>query len=581
MGVAAMFFSVMFAVIILVLMNSLYYEINTAGLKNTAKTLMEVIGRDHVAGFFNASDPTQIVLPLKSSDAYRLTLIDSSGYVIWDSHVTERLVNHIDREEVRAALEGREAGSRRDSASTGMKQIYYALPVFDGGGTAGVFRLSSNLPDFKTRLSPVIIPFLLFTALMVVSVFLAVLVFSRSLSRSINRLVKITQEGASLLEGEEKVSAEYKSLENAVKAMTAELNYRLKQAVAEGSRFEAVLNGMSEAVFAADAALSLRLVSPRARELFTLGSLDITGVSLLKATRSAELEDAAKEALAKNETLETDLVLRTGAAERYFQVFASPLSGESRGVVLVLQEITRIVKLENIRKDFVATVSHELRTPIQLIKGFSETLIDALRGSEKAGREQSVHFAEIISKNAGVMENLTNDLLALAGIEGSSALAREPEELKVAPLVKEAVSSVEQRAKKKEIEIAVDCPEDLSAKLHGSFVVQALINLIDNAVKYSPNKSKISVTVYQDTAAEGGGTLVLEVKDRGIGIPNEHLQRVFERFYRVDRARSREDGSTGLGLSIVKHIALLHNGKTEVISRLGEGSTFRLRLPLS
>lgn len=599
MGAAALSFSVIFVIIILVLMNSLYYEINTAGLKNTAKALIEVIGKDHVAKIFNTDDAPidinlDINLPVKAFDSYRLTLIEPSGYVLWDSYVTERLVNHIDREEVIAAIEGREASSRRDSSSTGMKQIYYAIPVFDGDKVLGVFRLSSVVPDFKTRISPVVFPFLIFTILMIAAVFLAILLFTRSLSYSINRLVHIAQEGTSLLSGreaEEKVSAEYKSLENAIRAMTVELNYRLNQAVAESGRLEAILNGMSEAVFAMDSGLRLSLVNPRARELFNLENRDISVMSLLEATRSSELEDAAKDALAKNTTLEIELVLRTGA-ERHFQVFASPLftpdhskrlagtqSADSYGVVLVLQEITRIVKLEKIRKDFVANVSHELRTPIQLIKGFSETLHDIFSGSEKEKDKQIIHFIDIINKNAGVMENLTNDLLVLADLENNSGLAREMAELKIAPLIEEAVLSIEQKAKRKEIEIITDCPENLSAKILGSFIIQALINLIDNGIKYSSSKSKIWVKAYQDSKS-GGSDLVLEVKDKGIGISGEHLERIFERFYRVDRARSREAGGTGLGLSIVRHIALLHNGKTEVESRIGEGSVFRIKIPL-
>jgi two-component system phosphate regulon sensor histidine kinase PhoR len=580
MGAAALIFSVVFVIVILLLMNSLYYEINTSGLKNTAVTLMEVMGKDNITQILKSNVPHEVNLPLKTSAPYRLTLIAPSGYVVWDSLVTEGLANHIDREEVRAALDGKESGSRRDSVSTGMKQIYYALPVYDSGGVAGVFRLSLIVPDFKTRISPVIFPFIIFVILMVASVFLAVFAFSRSLSYSINRLVLFTQEGTSLLsgrEGEKKVSAEYKSLENAIRAMTIELNYQLNQAVAESNRLEAILNGMSEAVFAMNSGLRLHLVNPRARELFNLGSRDISEMSLLEATRSAELEDAAKKAITKKAALETELVFRSGV-ERHFQVFVSPLSdaqnGESRGVVLVLQEVTRIVKLEKIRKDFVANVSHELRTPIQLIKGFSETLQDTFASSEKEKDKQIIHFIDIINKNAGVMENLTNDLLILADLENNSSLIREKEELKIAALIDEVVSSIEHKAKRKEIEVIVNCNENLTANILGSFIVQALINLTDNGIKYSPNKSKIWVNAYQEK-----NDIVLEVKDKGIGISGEHLEHIFERFYRVDRARSREAGGTGLGLSIVRHIALLHNGKTEVESRTNEGSTFRIRIP--
>jgi two-component system phosphate regulon sensor histidine kinase PhoR len=302
-------------------------------------------------------------------------------------------------------------------------------------------------------------------------------------------------------------------------------------------------------------------------------------MSLLEATRSTELEETAKKALCAGSPLETELTFHTGA-EQCFQVFAAPLSGTSgvrfSGVVIVLQEITRLVKLERVRKDFVANVSHELRTPIQLIKGFSETLLDVVSEDEKRSRKQIIHFTEIIRKNAGIMENLTNDLLILADLENNESFARDTEVLSVAPLIEEAVSSVEPQAKRKQIEIITSCHDGLKANLYGTLIIQALINLIDNGIKYSPPKSKLWVSAYQENTE-----LLLEVKDKGIGIPAEHLERIFERFYRIDRARSRDAGGTGLGLSIVRHIAILHKGKAEAESHAGEGSTFRIRIPVN
>jgi len=160
-------------------------------------------------------------------------------------------------------------------------------------------------------------------------------------------------------------------------------------------------------------------------------------------------------------------------------------------------------------------------------------------------------------------------------LEDNTINNREMEELEIAPLINEAVSSMESQAKKKQIEIIADCKEDLSARIYGSFIIQALINLIENGIKYSQEKSKIWVNAFKEN-----NELIFEVRDKGIGIPTEHLERIFERFYRVDKARSREAGGTGLGLSIVRHIALLHKGKAEVESRAGEGSTFRIRIPI-
>jgi two-component system phosphate regulon sensor histidine kinase PhoR len=174
------------------------------------------------------------------------------------------------------------------------------------------------------------------------------------------------------------------------------------------------------------------------------------------------------------------------------------------------------------------------------------------------------------------MENLTDDLLILADLENGTSNVREPEELTIVSLIDEAVSSVETQAKRKQIEIDINCSDKLKANLYGSFILQALINLIDNAIKYSQAKSKVWVKAYSE-----GEELFLEVRDKGIGIPAEQQERIFERFYRVDRSRSREAGGTGLGLSIVRHIALLHRGIAEVESRAGEGSIFRIKVPLN
>ena len=584
LGFSALGFFAVLVVSILVFMNSLYYEVNSTGLKNTAQTLQAVIGNDRITELFTAGENEhsgEIVLPFDAGSAYRLTLIAPSGDVLWDSHVTDRLVNHIDRNEIQAALEGRESSTRRNSISTGMNLLYYALPVFNRGDVIGVFRLSLSIPGFGTRISSVLFPFIIFSLLVALAVIWAIVTFYRSLSTSLGKLVTIAQAGTPLLSGpeaEEPIAPEFRSLEKTLKAFVFELNYKLEQARAEGSRLEAILNGMSEALFAMDSDLILHLVNPRARELFNLGNGNVSGISLLEATRSAELTDAAKKALVSDTPLETDLTVHTGV-EKFFQVYISPLSGKKNGVVIVLQDVTRLVKLERIRKDFVANVSHELRTPIQLIKGFAETLLDTVSEQKNDDTKQIIHFTEIIQKNAGIMENLTNDLLILADLENNAGNGRSKEALYAASIIDEAVSSVEMQAERKQIEIKTDCPQDLKAVVYGSLIIQALINLIDNGIKYSPPKSKLWINAYTDITIDNE-ELVFEVCDTGIGISAEHQERIFERFYRVDRSRSREAGGTGLGLSIVRHIALLHKGKAEVESRAGEGSVFRIRIPI-
>jgi two-component system phosphate regulon sensor histidine kinase PhoR len=311
-------------------------------------------------------------------------------------------------------------------------------------------------------------------------------------------------------------------------------------------------------------------------------------LSLLEATRSTELEWASRKVLESGIPEETELSFHSNGTERRFKVSITPFSSEkhlsfgtangsaaSPGIVIVMDDLTRITRLEQIRKDFVANVSHELRTPVQLIKGFSETVLDLpLVSAQEEETAALRHYIEIIRKNADVMENLIGDLLSLASLEDESGIRTDREELFLAPLFAEASALVELQAKKNNTVIVTECPPELKSKLYGTFIIQALVNLLDNAIKYSPEASQVFARAFQKE-----NFTVLEVQDWGIGIPGEHQERIFERFYRVDKARSKEAGGTGLGLSIVRHIALLHGGKTELDSHAGKGSVFRLIIP--
>ena len=351
---------------------------------------------------------------------------------------------------------------------------------------------------------------------------------------------------------------------------------RAERAEAEGQRLKTILNSMSEGIIALDSDLRIILVNPRIYALFDFdSSKDVRGMDLLEFSRSAELEEAARQVLSTGQPYELTLRRYASGVERNIRVFAAPMKSDTvspetgQGVVIVLGDISRLVKLEQIRKDFAANVSHELRTPIQIVKGFSETLLD----SPLDDKEEIRHFTEIIRKNTETMENITNDLLTLVSLEDENSSRLPMKETLLAPLIDEAAALLEIAARKKNISIETSCPANLTAKLYGPFIIQALVNLLDNGIKYSNNDSKINVKVFEEE-----GRLIMEVKDNGIGIPAEHMNRIFERFYRVDRSRSREVGGTGLGLAIVRHIALLHNGTAEVESHAGEGSTFRLKL---
>jgi two-component system phosphate regulon sensor histidine kinase PhoR len=272
---------------------------------------------------------------------------------------------------------------------------------------------------------------------------------------------------------------------------------------------------------------------------------------------------------------ETEITLRAGAGWRHLRVSATGLTerdGRRLGTLMVLSDVTRLRELENVRRDFVANVSHELKTPVTAIKGAADTLMD---GAAEEPDTRS-RFLAIIQRQSERLSALISDTLSLARIEQQVDKGATPRlrEAPVRDVLVGAEAACETQALVREVRVEVDCPPDLSAPMDPPLVEQAVINLLQNAIQYSPKGGAVTL---HGVARER--ECVIEVVDRGPGISPEHLPRLFERFYRVDPARSRELGGTGLGLAIVKHICLAHGGRATVESTIGSGSTFRIHLP--
>jgi two-component system phosphate regulon sensor histidine kinase PhoR len=316
-------------------------------------------------------------------------------------------------------------------------------------------------------------------------------------------------------------------------------------------------------------------INRAAADLLALDPGVVLGRPLQEVVRNADLRQFALQAIDCREPVEDDLVLRA-ARDRTIRVRGTALrdqSGEG-GAVIVLEDITDIRHLENVRRDFVANVSHELKTPVASIKGFVETLLEGRVDAPEDRRR----FLEIIARQSDRLGSIIEDLLALSRIEQAEDSGEVPiERVAVVDLIGSVVSECRPRADERSITIDVDCPPDLDAEVNAPLLEQALINLVDNALKYSEPRR----TVWLSAAAGAGKTLEFVVRDEGSGIAAEHLPRLFERFYRVDKGRSRRVGGTGLGLSIVKHIVQAHGGTVSVESAPGVGSTFRVVLPAS
>ncbi len=332
------------------------------------------------------------------------------------------------------------------------------------------------------------------------------------------------------------------------------------------SKYELIVNSMPDAVITVDRACRIIEANPAAAELFARKPL--LGLSLLAVSGSTELASLAEKGFAAPAASESEIaVYPPSGGQRWFRVFVSALSPTE--ALVTLNDITKLKRLERVRKDFVANVSHELRTPIQLIKGFAETLQEDCLSSE-----DRAHYLDIIGRNADRMENLIEDLLSLARLEQEGQNRPELDDITIISAVSEAVECIAPKAKRRGICIQTDIPENLKACLNRGLTVEALCNLLDNAVKYSPDISSVLVHSWQE-----GDTVSISVQDHGIGIPSRDLPRLFERFYRVDKARSKAEGGTGLGLAIVKHIAIAQGGSVEAESWEGEGSRFTLHFP--
>jgi len=375
--------------------------------------------------------------------------------------------------------------------------------------------------------------------------------------------------------------AEFAALADALNEMATQLDDKIKAIVAQTNQQEGVLASMLEGVLAVDTDGRIISINRAASELAGTGQSAAQGRHIHEVVRNADLLKFVTRALRSDSGAEGEVVLREGPRERLLQVRGTRLCdarGQDIGALLVLNDITQLHHLETVRRDFVANVSHELKTPITSIKGFVETLREgALEDPASAQR-----FLEIIARQAERLNQIIDDLLALSRIEreahaaspGSAVAGVECEPTPLRTLLQAAVDDCVRKSQDRNIRIVLECDVSLRPRLNAQLIEQAVVNLLDNAMKYSEAGSPVQVRAWREDSQ-----VHLAVEDAGCGIQEDHLERIFERFYRVDKARSRQMGGTGLGLAIVKHIAQAHGGKVGVQSRVGQGSTFTISLP--
>lgn len=525
----------------------------------------------------------------------RITVIDLKGVVLADSNSDPASMdNHHERPEIATAYSGVPGRSLRFSHTLGQSMLYIAVPLFTNNRPASyvstpaeviaVIRMSVPVTSLFDTLKSLIFKVVFGCIAITIGGALVSLFISRNISRPLEDMTKtaerfakgdFTQRMSPRLSRAS--SQEVAALAASMDQMAEMLDEKIKAIVTHRNQLETVFSSMVESVIAIDRDERVISINKAAADLLGISRQSAQGKIVQEVIRHTHLQEQIHQILSSRQSVEDEIVLRDGAEEKYLQTSVVSLNdgkGESVGVLIVMNDVTKLRKLEHIRRDFVANVSHELRTPITSIRGYVETLLDGALDD----REDSVRFLEVVLRQSQRLNAIIDDLLSLSRIEQESSDGEvHMEESPLCCVVESAVQTCQVNADQRGVKVDFDCAEGILANMNNTLIEQAVVNLLVNAIKYSKSGDTVTVRADVVNTAEGSKVCIF-VKDTGCGISPEHLPRLFERFYRSDKARSRELGGTGLGLAIVKHIIQAHGGSVRVNSELGMGSEFILTL---
>ena len=510
----------------------------------------------------------------------RITVVMFDGEVVCDSDQdTGTMQNHANRPEIIQALSGKVGTSQRFSTTTRQQMLYVAIPINGMHAIAGVLRTSVPLTAIEAELHSLY--FRIAIGIIIVIIFASgmTLFMARKISKPLEQM---KHDSLRFANGDfrEKIlvagSEEIVGLAQAMNRMALQLDERMRAVLGKSNELETVLSSMTEGVIAVDLDEKVLYMNGAAQKQLDIGQHGVEGKRLPEVVRNIELLRFIQYTISQDEQTEKTIVFHLGKKdERILQVHGAQLFETKMrriGALVVINDVSRLLRLENLRRDLVANVSHELKTPITSIKGYVETLLD-----EAGEHPQHVKdFLEIIGKQTNRLHAIVEDLLSLAEIEQKSD-GRELiflEKGRVIDVLHAAIEACSVKAADHNVQISLHCDEKIQTMINSPLLEQAVINLLDNAIKYS--KPEGTVQIDTDTR---GKEILISIKDSGLGIGSRHLDRLFERFYVVDKSRSRESGGTGLGLAIVKHIVQAHAGKVAVESELNKGSIFTIHLP--
>lgn len=575
---------------ILVILIPLSFIFVTLGKKLEEKALEDIksslISQSHLIenqipqsllGAQNYESLASLIKNLAAKISLRITIIDSSGKVLADSEKNKEEVfnmeNHALRAEVMLALNKNIAEEVRYSDSLKINMLYVAIPIAKSQEVLGVVRVALPLKSVEETLwtTRKIIIFSLFFALALASVLVSVL--SKTIVDPIKKLIfasKKFAKGDFSYKIHQRNDDELGQLALTLNNMSSSIEEKIRQVEFQNEQLKNIFQSMVEGIIVVDYKTQIVTVNNAAEKIFNINKDTVQGKLFLEAVANNALGEIINMVLGKGELLQNELSI-VWPVNKIFRINAAPIFEQSvvKGCLLVVHDITEIRKLETVRKDFVANVSHELKTPLTSIKGFVETLLEGALDD----KENAKYFLKIIDEHTNRLSSLINDLLELSYLE-SKAVKLVVTKMNISVLVNKVISGFKVQAKNNNVKIINSLSDDLIFNVDGHKVEQVFTNLIDNAIKF--NKKDGQVKIYSEDLKQH---IRIVVEDSGSGIPPEDIGRIFERFYRVDKMRSKEMGGTGLGLAIVKHIVELHDGRVGVESIEGLGSKFWFILP--
>jgi len=518
----------------------------------------------------------EMVQKLKKKINARITVIRNDGEVLADSDKDpDKMENHGNRPEIREALSNTLGQSIRFSNTLKIDMMYVAIPIKEKNVIKGVIRLALPLTEVKEKIVKInkIIAYSLFIGA-IISLILGALI-GRSFTAPLTEMRAFAKR---IIKGDfsQKIRIRSKDeigeLGKILNEMAHQLKERINALIENKNKIEAIISNMKEGVVVIDGMGNIILLNSSFKELVELRAENYINRPFWEIIANNEINTILKRALNERTSFSKEISIFK-PENRFIKIQTAPVfikENELIGVVGVFHDITEIRRLERVREEFIANITHELKTPVTSIIGFLETLKNGVINNSKKRNE----FLDIIYFHAKRLANLIEDILTLSKIE-SRKTEMNFRSIPIIDILEETCFLYRDKIKSKELGLRINIPENLPP-VRGDFdqLITVFSNLLDNAIKFNKNKGKIIIE-----AKEENDFIKIDITDTGIGIPKEHISRIFERFYRVDKARSREFGGTGLGLAIVKHIVKAHQGKITVKSQRGKGSTFSIFLP--